>query len=94
MLRNRYCSVLPKTKQERIASGPAREQHQTRRQLLYRRKTTPHRVFQNPAVGRQWNVFAIDPEERQSEQPTWLPILLSVCVAELEDVGGDDQHQI
>ena len=38
-------------------------------------------------------MFAIDPEERQSERPTWLPILLSVCEAELEDVGGDEREQ-
>ena len=61
-----------------------------------RRETTPHRVFfQNPAVGRQWNVFVTSPDERQNDQPTWVPILLSVCEAELEDVSGDerDQHQ-
>ena len=59
-----------------------------------------HRAFRQKIdivliLGRQWNVFVTSPDERQSDQPTWVPILLSVCEAELEDVSGDerDQHQ-
>ena len=32
-------------------------------------------------------------KERQSDQPTWVPIMLSICEAELEDVSGDEREQ-
>ena len=43
--------------------------------------SAPHRIFQDLALteedvsdGHQWNVSAISPEERQSDQPTWVPV--------------------
>merc|ERR1719323_1670298 len=73
-------------------------------------KTTPHRIFQDLVLiqedvsnGHQWNLFVISPEERQSDQPTWVPIdkswwraqeiLLSICEAELEEVDGHEREQ-
>ena len=38
---------------------------------------------------RSHNCFV---KERQSDQPTWVPTMLSICEAELEDVSGDE-HQ-
>ena len=32
-------------------------------------------------------------KERQSDQPTWVPIMLSICEAELEGVSGDEREQ-
>ena len=32
-------------------------------------------------------------KERQSDQPTWVPIMLSICKVELEDVSGDEREQ-
>ena len=39
------------------------------------------------------NVFVISPEERQSDQPAWVPVLLSICEAELEEVSGHEREQ-
>ena len=38
----------------------------------------------------QWNVYVTSPEERQSDQPTWVPTLLSTCGADLEEVSGHE----
>ena len=35
----------------------------------------------------------IIPEERQSDQPTWVPILLSIFEAELEEVSGHEREK-
>ena len=44
-------------------------------------ESAPHRSFQDLVLfeedvsdGRQWKVAVISPEERQSDQPTWVPI--------------------
>ena len=40
-------------------------------------------------------MFVNSPEERQSDQPTCVPTMLSACKAELEEVSGHgrDQHR-
>ena len=45
-------------------------------------ETTPH-----------WNVSVDSPDERQSEQSAWVPMLLGTCEAELEEVSVHKREQ-
>ena len=44
-------------------------------------------------VEHQRNVFVMSPEARQSDRPTRVPIMLSTCETELEEVSGHERHE-
>ena len=37
-------------------------------------------------------MFVINPEERQGDRPTWVPIMLSICETELEEVSVHERE--
>ena len=41
--------------------------------------------FRQTKAHNSRNVFLTSPEERQSDQPAWMPILRSICEAEREE---------
>ena len=43
-------------------------------------------------VNHQWSVSVSSPEEPRSDRPTWLPIMLSICEVELEEVSGHERQ--
>lgn len=67
-----------------VDHGHKREQHQTRSQLLI-----PSTLWTND----QRNVIVTSLEERQRDPPTWVPTLLRICEADLEEVSGHERQQ-